>query len=272
MITEIPNFENKSELFSWLRLNEKKLISEKMKFKTEGEVTKSSTSVIMVIDSEKSSDSSLDKDEIQVKAIINTTNLMDNHLDVHFPNLWDKSLSENKYMYHLQEHRKSFDSVIAEGSSVNAYTKTFSWKELGMPYEGTTQALVFDSTIKQSDNPMMFDRYKNGKVRQHSVGMQYVKMSMAVNSNEKGDEKYKANWDKYYPQIANKEIADKYGFFFAVTEAKVNEGSAVMFGSNFATPTLETKEHEAADSTSNNIEPTIVTPSTFYQLILKNIK
>lgn len=269
MITQIPDFANKAELFDWLKLNEKKLIAEKVKFKNTGDVVKHAPSFISGMDANKAADPNLPKDEIQVKAIINTTNLLDNHFDVHIPGIWDKSLSENKYLYHLQEHQTSFDKVIAEGSAVKGYVQSFTWKELGFNYEGTTQALVFDSTIKAVDNPMMFSKYQQGKVRQHSVGMQYIKVQMAVDSNAKADEKYKQVWDKYYPQIANKEVADKYGFFFAVTEAKVNEGSAVMFGSNYATPTLETKEYGAAESTP--IEPDNATQK-FYETIINTLK
>jgi hypothetical protein len=268
MITPIPDFANKADLFDWLKLNEKKLIAEKVKFKNTGDVVKHAPSFISGTEANKSADPNLPKDELQVKAIINTTNLLDSYFDVHIPGLWDKSLSENKYMYHLQEHKTSFDKVIAEGSAVKAYVQNFTWKELGFDYTGTTQALVFDSTIKAVDNPMMFSKYQQGKVRQHSVGMQYIKVQMAIDSNHKDDEKYKQAWDKYYPQIANKEMADKYGFFFAVTEAKANEGSAVMFGANYATPTLETKEHGAAESTPNKPEQST---SKFFQTIINNL-
>jgi hypothetical protein len=57
--------------------------------------------------------------------------------------------------------------------------------------------------------------------------------------------------------IANQTKADECGYFFAVTEARVIEGSAVVRGSNIATPTISVTE--AADSTSDKIEPTSVT-------------
>ena len=46
-------------------------------------------------------------------------------------------------------------------------------------------------------------------------------------------------WEKYYPMIANKELADSKGYFWAVKEAKMIEESAVPVGSNSITPTLE---------------------------------
>ena len=68
----------------------------------------------------------------------------------------------------------------------------------------------------------------------------------------------KANWDKYYPMVANKELADQKGFFWAVTEAKVIEGSAVVKGSNECTPVMEIeieKQNIEADPITSNPEP-----------------
>jgi hypothetical protein len=48
----------------------------------------------------------------------------------------------------------------------------------------------------------------------------------------------KENWDKYIGKVANVEQAEEEGYFWAVTEAKIVEGSAVLFGSNRVTPTL----------------------------------
>ena len=31
----------------------------------------------------------------------------------------------------------------------------------------------------------------------------------------------KENWDKYYPEIINKDVADSMGYFWAVTTAKI---------------------------------------------------
>jgi hypothetical protein len=84
----------------------------------------------------------------------------------------------------------------------------------------------------------MFEQYAKGYVKEHSVGMRYVKLELAINSDNKWDVEEKEVWDKYYPEIANKEVADERGYFWAVTEAKIVEGSAVVKGSNYATPTI----------------------------------
>lgn len=138
---------------------------------------------------------------------------------------------------HLQEHKMQFDKIISDGQNLNAFTKTYDFRELGYDIDGTTQALVFDSVIEKDRNEYMFDQYKQNRVNNHSVGMQYVKLLLAVNSSDFAEEK--EIWDIYYPQIANKERADENGLFWVVKEAKVIEGSAVPIGSNTVTPTLE---------------------------------
>jgi hypothetical protein len=82
--------------------------------------------------------------------------------------------------------------------------------------------------------------------------MRYVKMELALNSDSKWDVEEKAIWDKYYNEIANKEVADQRGYFWAVSEAKIVEGSAVVKGSNYATPTISI---EAVKTDTSN-EPT----------------
>ena len=178
-----------------------------------------------------------DMTEIKVKAVINTTNLMDSHDDVHIPGLWKKSLRENKGIWHDQEHLHKFDSTISDYDDLKAYTETMTWKDLGFKFEGETEALIFESQVKQDRNEFMFGQYKAGHVKNHSVGMQYVKLLLAVNDKNFKDEF--ANWNKYIDQVANKEDAESLGYFWAVTEAKIIEGSAVKRGSNWATPTLE---------------------------------
>ena len=177
--------------------------------------------------------------ELHIKAVINTTNVIDSHKDVHLPGLWKKSLKENKNIMLLQEHSLTFAKIIADGKDLKAYTEDTTFEELGFKtVKGNTQALVFEATLKEDRNPFMFKQYKEGIVKQHSVGMQYVKIQLAVNSTEYAEEK--AVWDKYIDQVRNKKEAEDTGYFWVVQEAKVVEGSAVPLGSNPYTPTIET--------------------------------
>lgn len=195
-------------------------------------------------------------DVVNVKAIINTTNVIDSHMDCHIPGLWSKTIKETKLLYLLQEHDMEFDKIIADSvnDDLKAYTKKLAWSKLGQSFEGNTEALIFEAKVKKEVNEFMFNLYKNGRVLNHSIGMRYVKIYLCINSNEATYAAEKDNWDKYYNEVANKEIADEKGYFWAVTEAKIIEGSAVVKGSNEYTPTLEIEAEKT--------EPSIDTPET----------
>lgn len=189
--------------------------------------------------------------QITRQLVINTTNYLDSHDDVHIPGLWKKSLQENKNLYLLQEHKMQFDGIISQ--DITAATKKLTWKSLGADYSGETEALLFNAIIQQKRNPFMFDQYKEGYVKQHSVGMRYVLIELAIN-----DEDYKAEfatWNKYINQIANKQDAEDQGYFFPVLEAKVVEGSAVVLGSNPITPVLNTADAQPGKSTVIDEQP-----------------
>lgn len=245
------------DIFKHLKDNKDALIAEK-KFKikqadsisynvplsnTKGEVVKSGLT-----------DSNADIETIKATVIINTTNILDSHGDVHIPNIWNKSVKELKRVYLLQEHQMKFDKIITD--KVKASVKNYSWSELGFPeFNGKTQALVFDAEIDSDRNEYMFEQYLKGYVNNHSVGMQYVNLFLCINSDEKYYREEKENWDKYITEVVNSDKAIEQGYFWAVTEAKIIEGSAVPIGSNYATPTMSV-------NTTQNIEAEPITSSS----------
>lgn len=257
MIT-VPIFETKEERIDWMISNKSALIAQKKSTIKHADAISYMVPLISekgdsIIKSELIPDTAT---RIKVRAIINTTKLFDSHGDVHIDQLWNKSLKENKDNYLVNQHNFSFEGIISD--QVKAFVKQMTWKELGFGgYEGTTQALVYDTVIDKADSPDMFERYRKGKVKNHSVGMRYVKVEMAVDDDRY--EKEKAVWDKYYPIIANKADVDEAGVFWAVTEAKNIEGSAVVKGSNFVTPTVsvqETKTQPFKDTANEPSEDT----------------
>ena len=149
----------------------------------------------------------------------------------------------------------SFDNIISD--KVKASTAEMTWKELGFNFAGKTEVLLFDSEIEKIRNPYMFEQYARGYVKNHSVGMRYVQLLLCINRDEKYYIEEKENWDRYIPEVANREDAEDAGYFWAVTEAKFIEGSAVPLGSNPATPTQSVKElsDEPLEDTRHDIEP-----------------
>jgi len=101
----------------------------------------------------------------------------------------------------------------------------------------------------------MFDQYAKGFVKNHSVGMRYVKLDLALNSDSKFDQEEKEVWDKHIDSVVNKQDAEDQGYFWAVSEAKIIEGSAVPVGSNQITPVLNIEGKGAGQTTPNNEPP-----------------
>lgn len=252
---DIPKFKTDKELFVFLKENEDDILYAKksaIKF-SDGlavDIVSVNKDIISFTAKAEQNDS-----EIKVRAIINTTNVIDSHDDMHVKGLWDKSLDENKNIKYLQEHKMAFDKIIADKDDLEVSAETMTWKSLGYDFEGETQALIFDANIKEERNPFMFKQFKNRNVDNNSVGMRYIQIKMAFNTEDEEYAKEKENWDKYYPLAVNKD--DKRKMFFPVIEAKAIEGSAVPMGSNAFTPVFSTptsKEPTQQEIKSNAIK------------------
>lgn len=252
---EFPDrqFETQEDLFKALKENKKELVSLKKSIEKRADAFSyvGASTIDKNVNKEETPNAN-DVNELQVKVVINTTNFIDSHNDLHINGIWNKSVSDNKTFLHLQEHEREFDKVISD--SAIGTVESMTWKSLGFPYNGKTEALIFNSTIQKKRNEFMFNQYSNGWVKNHSVGMRYVRMELAVNSESEYDKEEKELFDKYYPIVANKEVADERGYFWVISEAKIIEGSAVVMGSNSATPTLSVENKTDADTITPEIK------------------
>jgi hypothetical protein len=203
-----------------------------------------------------------DTENVIYRTIVgNTYNWMDSHDDVHINGLFGKSISENKTkILHLHDHLYRLTAKV--GKPLDIYEKELNWTDLGVAKPGNTMALMMDSEIKKALNNQIFDFYKEGEINQHSVGMSYVKIFLAINS-EKEKEEF-ATWNKYFNMIGNKERALEKGYFWAVTEAKLFEISAVISGSNELTPTIEPIKFTPMEEPKNK--------ELDYEYLINNIK
>lgn len=245
-------FKTQNELFAHLKANKAALVAQKKS------TTKYADAVAYVdkspfvhpdieVDKAEATENTPADGVITVLSVINTTNILDSHDDVHIPGIWSKTLKETKQHWLVKEHHFDFDHIISD--AVQASTRNMEWTALGFPeFKGQTQALIFKSEISPDDKTGMYERYKAGKVPNHSVGMRYVKIELAINSSAEDFAEEKAVWDKYIDQIANAEDAKANGYFWAITEAKIVEGSAVLRGSNYATPVISVKSEPSNDT------------------------
>jgi hypothetical protein len=192
-------------------------------------------------------------DIIEVKALINSTNIIDGHMDLHTFKTWNKSVKEAKTTYVLQEHKNSFTHVMSR-KALNT-NEVMNFKDFGLnDMDFTANMSTF--ILKREDNPLMFDQYAQGKVTNHSVGMLYVMGKLDLAYYDEDSEKNMEFFNKYKAQAINPDVADEYGYFWVVSEAVKREGSAVVFGSNPITPTISVKNYEPSNhSKSNKHEP-----------------
>ena len=177
---------------------------------------------------------------IKRTVIANTYLYMDSHDDVHLENVFTNSIEQrkNRPQPHLYDHNFSVLSKV--GKALGYSERQISWRELGIGKTGMTTALFLETEIKKSYNEKVYDAYLDGSIDQHSVGMRYIKIALAVNDEENYPNEYKV-WQEVISKIGNRAQVEKQGYFFAVYEAALLETSAVLEGSNGLTPTLGNK-------------------------------
>jgi len=186
--------------------------------------------------------------------VINTTKYLDSHLDLHLDGIWKKSVGEQQgKVYYALNHDLSIGKIISYPADVEMFTKMVAWKDLGRTYDGETQALIFKTNLSDYSNADARNVIEKELPSQNSVRMQYVALTLAMNSDERKFVEERDTWEKHYAVIANKGVAEESKYFWAVSEAKIyKESSLVLEGSNDATPIIYVKE--AVLDTSKQID------------------
>lgn len=214
-----------------------------------------------------------EQDSIHVKVVANTANWIDSQMDMILPGAWNKSISERKGLIpFLHDHLRSLDARIADVTDI--YEGQLPLKQLGIDKEGIGFALIFEADVKAKYNQNIFEQYKNGQVNQHSIGLRYIDLTLAL--NDPNDEKHFNEWQKYINDAINPEIAIEMGYMWIVKELKLIENSAVLFGANEITPTLETRSYDEtqsqqeAEQSPQDIEP--IKESLEFTELLKDFK
>lgn len=255
MKLQLPDLPQ-SELIAYLVTNKEDLIEcKKSTIKFCDEVGGLFISKVLTT---KAVNGSTDTDnEISRTIVGNTYNWMDSHDDVHLDNVFGASIAQKgDRVRHFHDHIQQLSARV--GVPQRVYEEKISWTDLGVNKMGQTMSLLMDSRIKRAMNPMIFDDYKEGNIDQHSVGMRYIKIDLAVN-NPDNKEEY-ALWNKYIGQIGNRERAEEKGYFWAVKEAALMEVSCVLEGSNELTPTMNPA---LASSKTDPVEASHVTKTIF---------
>lgn len=249
----LPEFQTKKEAFAYLRTNKAKLIAQKKALPTTSDdlefgYTKTveaktfgtkTESVIAVVDG-----------ELPVDIIANMSGWCDSQMDVMLKDSWKKSISEvsasgQKIFYHLKNHDYEIDAIL--GKDPTMYAKDIDLSIFNITTDiKKAQGLIMASIVMKLYDEKAYNLYNDGQVKQHSIGLQYIQIVLCLDSTEEEDIAEKKNWDKYYPQVINKDKVDNYGYFWAVIEAKILEVSAVLFGANILTPVLSDQKNDTA--------------------------
>ncbi len=250
------DFENKTEMFKVLRIEKDEIISLKKKM-IQKSYEKGISVIAKVLDISKLSE--------QVKAIkfddrhyyiaVNSTRILDGHDDLHLDPIWNVTVkAQQGKNYLVDTHVLSIGTTIARKENIEMLVAKVPFSMIGKPYKGNTVILIYKIPKDKIIHEKAKEWLDSGDDIEASVRMQYVTIDFAMDSDEKGDETWKRNFDKYHKMIANKEeFEEEFGeifFFWAVSEAKnINESSLVLFGSNSSTGQIieDNKTKEAAE-------------------------
>lgn len=239
-------FDNRESMFAELKANKDTILAlKKSVIKNSETIAVKPDLVIKHLENNATKGKTEFKGEAgYIYPVINTTNLMDSHKDVHFDGLWDKSKSEQTgKTYYIINHQLEIGKIIAYPKDVEILTENFTFKDLGSKLEGSTQALIYKVKIQDYANKDAVYAIENKIPVENSIRMQYVKVQMGINSEDEAYKEEKAYYDKHIGKIANKEEVAQDGYFFGVHEAKIyKEGSMVLEGSNSVTPILYASE------------------------------
>lgn len=270
-----PNLTGKA-LFTWLIENKQLLINKKKSMPVFTSPLSSEVTYISPLKdggtkASGASDAPIDPDTLRVNIVGNAAWYCDQYLDVLTDKSYDKTIEQKSvggvFPPHIKDHIYSSTSHV--GDVLNVYTKRIQLKKLGLQQDGSTVCVCWETDIRKAYDEKVFLFYGNGKINQHSIGLWYVKIELAVN-----DENYQKEyeiWKKNYEKIINKEPVDKYGFFWLVSEIKLIEVSCVLFGANELTPTLSSVESKSITD-EEPVTTTLAQPkkSTFNFALLNN--
>ena len=180
------------------------------------------------------------EETIVVEGVAIIANYIDKHGSIFTTDCLSESLAET--VIHNADHVRDFAHLIS--NSVEVELREIPFSELGEDREGSATAFCFKSEFSKEDNSAMFKEYKRNRVKYHSIEFDWSRRSdeiLCVASTYNAPDEYKANWDKYYDKVLNKEVADARGWFYVYEKAPIIAVSAVVLGSNKVTPTLSTR-------------------------------
>lgn len=249
------SYASKEDMFKDLLLNKELIIGEKT-----AQVYKSYEKGVSVLTNQKEIIKALEAakdfnaDPEYYYFVVNSSNILDSHGDVHVKGNWDKTVKEQQgKVFLVFDHTLKRSEIIAMKEDIEMFTSEIPFSLIGKSYEGNTYCLIYKVAKSKIANKEAKDWLEQGYSFEASVRMQYVKIELAANTSDVNMVKEKETYDKYIEVIANKDDFEDIMYFWVVKEAKnVYESSLVMFGSNNATGLIQENKSEADNITPEN--------------------
>lgn len=251
-----PNLKGKS-LYKYLVENKAMLIDKKKSLPIKSDNLAAGVQILTTMKAgESKAEGKADAPDtgtLRVDVVANAAWWCDSYMDVPTDTCYDESIQARGIkLPHIKDHIYSSTSHV--GDVVAVYKKMVKLKELGLTKKGDTSCVCWTTDIQKEYDELVYKFYRNGKIDQHSIGLQYLGLELAVNDPEY--EKEVDFWNKYVDRVINKDVVMESGFFWLITKARLIENSCVLFGACELTPTLETEQLSVQTE-----EPVTTTPA-----------
>ncbi len=257
---ESKSFPTQKDLFAYLVENKQEVFDQKKSITKRAEGGLSSIIAVdlgPVMKAKPIYENNKEAGILKRTIVTNTYWWMDTHSDVHLGRgeedenaVFTETIKNraNK-IYPTDQHNWSLDGKM--GKTLALYESPISWRALGVGRTGMTEALFAEAEIHKAKNEARYNDYLNNEIDQHSVGMRYQDIQLAVNDQEEYPKEY-AIYQKYINKIGNRQEVEKQGFFFPVGKAYLAEYSAVIAGSNELTPTLGSGDTDKSEASGDD--------------------
>lgn len=239
----LPQELQGKELYEYLVRNKSTLIAKKKSLPIKSDNIFSDVHIIgSTKQGEKKAEgetASPDTGTLRVDVVANAAWWCDSYMDVPTDTCYDESIDKKGVLLpHIKDHIYSSTSHV--GDVVAVYKKMVKLKELGLNKAGSTSCVCWTTDVQKEYDEKVYKFYKNGKINQHSIGLQYLNIELAI--NDKDYEKEIDFWNKYIDRIINKEMVIEKGYFWLISKARLIENSCVLFGACELTPTLDVEQ------------------------------
>lgn len=252
------SFENKDEMIKELIANKDVIIGNKKsqiyKSCDKGQsLNATQENILKALETEKA----LKLDTDYYYFVVNSSNILDSHRDMHIKGNWDKTAKEQQgKVFLVFDHQLKRSEIVAMKEDIGLITAEVPFTAIGKNYAGKTYVLIYKVKKDKIINNEAKEWLDKGYSFEASVRMQYMDIAIAVKSSNPDYAKENADYEKFYPMIANiEEFDDEVNYFWVVKQAKnVLESSLVMFGSNSATGQMQ-ENKQAEQSLEIETEP-----------------